>query len=109
MINKSNNKNTSLSLQSCLGETRFVEVGNLGRFAKVKQHYAKDYLNERELLGKVGAFFHNDKFAPDLQSLCPHYWSLFSLQYRVHFELDSETLFIPIKDNIYTLSKVPYE
>lgn len=72
MINKSNNKNTSLSLQSCLGGTRFVKVGNIGRFAKVKQYYAKDCLNERELLGKVGTFFHNDKFTPDLQSLCPH-------------------------------------
>lgn len=37
MINKSNNKNTSLSLQSCLGGTRFVKVENLGRFTKVKQ------------------------------------------------------------------------
>lgn len=37
MINKSNNKNTSLSLQSCLGGTRFVKVGNLGRVTKVKQ------------------------------------------------------------------------
>lgn len=77
MINKSNNKNTSLSLQGCLRGTRFVKVGNLGRFAKVKQHYAKDCLNERELLGKVGAFFHNDEFAPDLQSLCPILKSFF--------------------------------
>lgn len=73
MINKSNNKNTSLSLQSCLGGTRFVKVENIGRFAKVKQHYARDWLNESELLGRVGAFFHNDKFASELQLLCPYY------------------------------------
>lgn len=32
MINKSNNKNTSLSLQSCPQGTRFVEVGNMDKF-----------------------------------------------------------------------------
>lgn len=34
MINKSNNKNTSLSLQSCPWGTRFVEVENMDRFAR---------------------------------------------------------------------------
>lgn len=67
-INKSNNRNTSLSLQSCPGGRRLVKVGALGRFAKGKRHYAEDSLNERELLGKVGAFLHNDKFAPEFQS-----------------------------------------
>lgn len=50
-----------------------MKVGNQGRFAKVKQRYAKDCLNERELLVKMGTVFYNDEFAPDLQSLCPQY------------------------------------
>lgn len=69
MINKSNNINTSLSLQSCLGGTRFVKVENLGRFAKVKQLYAKISLMKENYWEKWVHFF----IMINLLQTCSHY------------------------------------
>lgn len=104
MINKSNNKNTSLSLQSCLGGTRFVKVGNLGKFTKIKQQKIA-VMNENywekwvHFFIMINLFQTYSPYVPTTEVFF-HNNSVFILNWI-------QKLFIPIKDNIYTLCKVP--